>query len=188
MNNVTVCIPSIPPRQVQLDCALRSVEWQEEPPDATIVQYDHHHEGAAATRNLAWRAATTEWIAFLDDDDELFPQHLAHLFARQRETDADVVWPWFETSSNFKDPLGHEGREWDPAVPHSFPITTIVRRSLAEEVGGFPLEIQNPMCAGEDFEFWKACSAAGGKFVHLHERTWRWNFHGKNTSGLGTRW
>lgn len=188
MNDVTVCIPSIPPRKDKLLRAVKSVINQKEPPDAIAIAIDTEHEGAAVTRNRVLNMATTEFVAFLDDDDEMFPQHLSHLFARQRETEADVVWPWFEMDEWAWDPLGHEHRDWDPDEPHQFPITTIVRRELALDVGGFPEGYRaSETCAGEDWVFWCRLNDAGAKFVRLAERTWIWHWEG-NTSGLGDRW
>ena len=89
-------------------------------------------------------------------------------------------WAW--------DPLGHEHRDWHPEEPHQFPITTIVRRSLALEVGGFPEGYRaSETCAGEDWVFWCRLNDLGAKFVRLPERTWIWHWEG-NTSGLGDRW
>lgn len=191
MNDVTVCVTSIAARggaDGYLDRAVRSVLAQLEPPDALVVAIDETHAGAGATRNRAVRMAQTEWVAFLDDDDELLPRHLQALFETQRAHDADVVWPWYEIGGFAYDPLPHEGREWDPAEPHSFPITALVRRQLALDVGLFPETHDSELCSGEDWHFWLALSAAGATFKHHHERTWRWWWHGRNTSGVGTRW
>jgi glycosyltransferase involved in cell wall biosynthesis len=43
-------------------------------------------------RNLGLSLAEGEWIAPLDDDDAWLPNHLELLLARQRETDADIVY------------------------------------------------------------------------------------------------
>lgn len=37
--------------------------------------------------------AASEWVAPLDADDRVEPEYLAKLIARQRETDADIVYP-----------------------------------------------------------------------------------------------
>jgi hypothetical protein len=87
--------------------------------------------------------------------------------------------------------LIHKGRQWNPDEPHSFPITTLVRRKLAVKVGGFPEQPPvSKWCAGEDYPFWCALSAAGAKFSHFPEHLWEWNHKpaGGNTSGLGSRW
>jgi glycosyltransferase involved in cell wall biosynthesis len=47
-------------------------------PDERIRRIRHDHaKGGAAARNAGIRAARADWIAFLDDDDEWFPEKLA---------------------------------------------------------------------------------------------------------------
>lgn len=168
--------------------ALQSVWGQTHLPDAVAIAIDHYRQGAAVTRNRALHMATTEWIVFLDSDDILYPEYLIKVFTHQQETNADVVWPWFNGNDPF--PI-HFGRQWDPKHPHSFPITTLLRREFAVKVGGFPEGYQvSERCAGEDFPFWIKMSEAGAKFAHLPERLWEYNNHPAdgNTSGLGNRW
>lgn len=195
---VTAHTPRV--RNGLLGNALQSVWEQTHLPDAVAVAIDHYHQGAAVTRNKALFMASTEWIVFLDSDDCIYPEYLYKVFKHQEETGADVVWPWFSVSANGLDPFPmHFGRQWDPSAPHSFPITALVRRELAVEVGGFPesyagfskdLEWTSVTCLGEDFPFWISLSNAGAKFSHLPERLWEWNHAPQdgNTSGLGTRW
>lgn len=191
--SVTVVVTCHTPRirNGLLTRALDSVWKQSHLPDAVSIALDHYHQGAAITRNRALHMATTEWIVFLDSDDILYPAYLKRMFEHQKETGADVCWPWFDVlGANDPFPM-HFNKQWDPEVPHIFPITTLVRRELAIKVGGFP---EGPpasqWCAGEDFPFWKALSANGAKFSHLPERLWQWNHKpaGGNTSGLGSRW
>lgn len=192
--SVTVVVTAHTPRVMtgMLARALQSVWEQTHLPDAVAIAIDHYHEGAAITRNRAIDMATTEWLVFLDSDDYLCEDFLQKVFQHQRETNADVVWPWFCVSGDSVDPFPmHCGKQWNPEAPHSFPITALVRRKLAVEVGGFPvLPPAGVKCLGEDFPFWVAVSNAGGKFSHFTERLWEWNHHppGGNTSGMGNRW
>lgn len=185
---VTVCIPTIPPRGELLARALASVAAQTKPPAAISVAYDLDRRGAAHTRNMALFAASTEWVAFLDDDDVLYPTHLEQLCAHASLMGADVVWPWYDVIDG-TDPFPmHEGRQYDRADPHIFPITALVRRDYAVKVGGFPLRTPvSEECAGEDFPFWMAVHDAGATFSHLPVRTWAWHHDTGNTSGL-PRW
>lgn len=190
-HSITVCIPSIPIRKGLLERAIKSVNEQTYPVAAISVAIDHLKMGAAHNRNHALFSAQTEWVAFLDDDDVMRPNHLELLVQRQIETEADIVFPWFDTDPPGGDPFppSYETREYNPAEPHMFPITTLVRKSLAWDVGGFPV---NPpassVCAGEDWDFWLKMRDAGAKFAHVNARTWVWNMNGQNTSGLPTRW
>lgn len=184
-----MCIPTIPPRARLLARALSSVERQTYQPVAIEVAVDVNREGAAATRNRALFAAKTKWVAFLDDDDVLYPDHLEKLVAHQIATNADVVWPWFNVVGGGDPFPAFYGRQWDKGQPHSFPITTLVRRIKAIKVGGFPVcDAVSGRCAGEDYPFWCAMSQAGARFAHLRERTWDYHHDSANTSGMPNRW
>lgn len=209
-NSITVVIPTIPPRVDMLARAIQSVLDQTL---FTTMRYncagrprlrvespvDHDHEGAARTRQRGLERVATEWVAFLDDDDEFMPQHLERLLVHALFTGADYVYSWFM----IKDPSGAErpdldpfpgqlGRPFDPARPVQTTVTTLVRTELAQSVGIRPSETAPPTPdghrAGEDWQFTLDCLAAGGRIEHLPERTWWWWHHGHNTSGLPDRW
>lgn len=187
-DSITVVIPSIPPRAELLrERALRSVFAQNLAPDSVIVELDRHHTGAGRTRNRALAKVHSEWVAFLDDDDELYPHHLETLLNHAKTTGADVVWPWYDPAGLFTgDPLPHRGRQWDPEDPHTFPITALVRTSFAQRTK-FPDPVSDAF-SGEDWFFWIDLSKMGAKFSHTPEITWAWYFHGNNTSGSPARW
>ncbi len=183
---VTVIIPSIPPRRDVLQRAVRSVLAQTHPATAIRVEVDTEHTGAGATRNRALRGISTEWVAFVDDDDELLPDHLEVLLGHAAETGADVVWPWFEPVG-MADPIAaNRGRQWDPQDPHTFPITALVRATFASQVEFPPPE--RPEFSGEDWHYWVGLSERGAKFSHVERVTWLWHYHGRNTSGAPGRW
>jgi len=186
-SDITVVIPSIPPRAGLLHSrALPSVLAQSLPPDEVIIAIDHDRKGAGPTRTRALRRVATEWVAFLDDDDELLSQHLETLKHWAVKKDADVVWSWFSAPDG-GDVLGARGRQWDPANPHTFPITALVRTSFAQRCE-FPAPVTDNF-SGDDFPFWTCVSAAGARFFHVSDITWRWwNKHGGNTSGAPGRW
>lgn len=199
---VGVAIPSIPPRAEMLERALRSVTRQTWPPDQIAVSIDHHAIGASANRNKALDAIDTEWVAFLDDDDEFLPPHLEKLAVCAQRSSADLVYSWFDgiNTDFFRIPseadpdvlVTPEGVPWSPHVEHCLrvtsgnfiPITVLARTSLVKEVGGF-VDQGKPgeFPTGEDYTLWLRLLEAGAKFVHLPERTWRWNGHMAHTSG-----
>ena len=194
-HRISIVTPSIPTRATELVRALRSAAFQSFPPAAISVAVDLDREGAAVTRTRACQAVETEWIAFLDDDDELWPDHLLTLATAQAETGADVVYPWCEVVGG-SDPFPQfEGQPWDPAAPHLFPITTLVRTEVVEAAGYFlgprldPTEFDPPDMTegGEDWPFWLRVNEIAT--IHHHpERTWTWHHHGGNTSGRPDRW
>lgn len=133
------------------------------------------------------RQVQTEWLAFLDDDDELLPHHLETLLRAQVETEADVVWPWF-TVIGGSDPIKvNRGKQWNSAEPHTFPMTALVRTELAQRCH-FPEPLTDVDCSGEDWAFWMQLDALGAKFHHVNEVTWYWHHDSGNTAGLPHRW
>jgi hypothetical protein len=144
-------------------------------------------EGEAPTRNRALDGVQTEWTAYLDDDDWLYPQHLDALVRHQQETGADLCFPWFDVSGG-TDPCGRFGLPFDGDLlrQHNYiPVTYLIRTDLAKDVGGFPLPQGGypSQTACVDWAFLLKCLDAGAKFSHLAEKTWCWSHHTQNTSG-----
>lgn len=188
--DITVAIATIPPRAPKLARALASVAAQLLQPAAISVAYDHHKRGAAATKNTAIANAATEWVAVLDDDDEMLPQHLLRLAEHALITGADVVYsiPTCPEMGGGPDGAGRYGVPFDAEELRRrsyIPTTSLFRTDLLVKVGGF----QHP--AGSRLDDWGAYLAlldAGAKFAHLPEQTWVWHIDGGNTSGLPDRW
>lgn len=190
-NTVALVMPSIPIRQRLRRRALNSVEAQTHPVQAIAIAVDYLKEGAWVARQRALEMAAcagTEWVAFLDDDDEFKPSHIAALLGHARETDADFVYSWFDVVGG-RDPfpVTHYTNAFDPEDPIETTITTLVRTELALSVG-FERLNRGEVNSGEDRFFTLGCVEAGGKISHLVEKTWYWHHDSDNTSGLPTRW
>lgn len=194
MHAVTVVTPTIPIREVMLKRAVASVDAQQGTHRTElVVEYDHEHTGAAATRQRGLEKVTTEWVAFLDDDDEFKPGHLEALLYAADAHQADYVYSWYEIVGG-RDPMPQFfGLPWDNSQPHQTTITTLVRTELAQQVGFQHAPMEDPngggiTVGGEDYRFTLGCLEAGAVIYHLPVRTWKWYHHGKNTSGLPSRW
>ncbi|MEU0467301.1 glycosyltransferase [Amycolatopsis sp. NPDC006131] len=194
-DDITVVIPSIPPRAKQLRRAIHSVTLQTLPAAAIVVEVDRNHEGAAVTRHRGLMKVDTGWVAFLDDDDTFDPTHLETLHATAVEYSADYVWSRFRIG--YPDgstvpgpaPLGPGSfQQWNDTQPAHTTITTLVRTKLAQAVGFVNHPDANDQWPGEDWNFTLRCRAEGGVFRHAPVVTWTWHHHGRNTSGLPTRW
>lgn len=194
-NDVTVVIPTIPPRAGRLQVAMNSVFKQTYPAAAIAVAVDHDHDGAAITRDRALDMVKTPYVAFLDDDDYFKANHLEALMETMLAEDADFVYSWYDVAGNV-DPRAEEfGVPWDDENPKQTTITTMVKTELAQKVGFVipedtkeTLTSPDRLYAGEDWYFTQTCWKAGAKIVHRPEKTWVWNHHGLNTSGLGKNW
>src|SRR6187431_197417 len=123
-HDITVVIPSIPPRRIYLERALASVREQTFQPTDVIVRNDTAKEGAPRNRHEALLRVNTEWVAFLDDDDWFKPGHLDCLVAAQQQSNADYVYSWYEVVGG-TDPLPHFGVEFVHCNPHQTTITTM---------------------------------------------------------------
>ena len=215
---ITVVIPTIAPREKMLRRAVESthISMQRLGRELFDIEYGEFHgvlgispdtskAGAARTRQVGLEHVDTEWVAFLDDDDEMLPSHLPALFLAQIHSGhtgrgADFLWSRFRIQ--FPDGGVQEGpaflgekafSQWDDADPCQTTITTLVRTELAQDVGGFSQfddtgELIDGQRRGEDHEFTLRCRAAGAEMLHVPRVTWIWNHHGKNTSGLPENW
>lgn len=185
MTTVGVAIPTIPPRSNLLRRALRSVSRQTRPVDHVSIAVDNNREGAGATRNRAKNALNTDYIAFLDDDDEMLPLHIETLLGHIEYHNADVAFSWFEVVGG-TDPFP-ENRwiEFNPEAPHTFGITALVRAEVAQSLEFEPPSTKH-VAGGEDWTWWTALARNGAKFVNTSDVTWRWHHDSGNTSGRPT--
>lgn len=191
--DVTVCVPTIPPRVELLRRALRSVKAQEAHPVCVHVETAETGEGAWTVRNRTLEDVTTEWIAFLDDDDEFMPHHLRFLIDAAERDGHDVVWGWFRVAGGGDPFPKHRGRQYDPERPHVVPITYLARSELllggVAELGGFQPDkgktMGNWMLQDQPLLSWMAHR---GSLRAYDETTWIWHHHTGNTSGMPARW
>jgi glycosyltransferase involved in cell wall biosynthesis len=207
---VSVIIAAHPARarNGMLQAAINSVLEQTRLPDAIHVAMDNDREGAAATRQRALMAASTDFTAVLDSDDLLLPKHLEWLLRHQEETGADLCYAWFKVLQQFADgstrilegdengdgvfPLSHYLNPFDPADPIETTITVLVRTELAQQVGYKELD-RGEANTGEDRYFTLACLEAGAKISHLVRKSWLYRHHQLpggvpgNSSGFANR-
>ena len=188
--SVTVITPTIPGRVDLLRRAFLSVKAQTAPV-ALEMMNDETGLGPAVVRNHLMRRARTGWVAFLDDDDELYPDHIASLLAVAEDTGADVVYPDFDLvvdgevrpSSDLVGDL-----TWNPdrlRGGNFIPVTVLARREAILDVGGFPQPGTPswPIHDCEDWGLWLRLLDAGATFAHLPMVTWAYHKHGGNTAG-----
>lgn len=173
---ISVITASLPDRAGMLAECIASVGSQTLPAGEHLIAVDHAHRGPAALRTELAQAAGGEWIAVVDDDDVLLPNHLATLAG----ADADIVYTYCTV----------EGRDWNPNQPFDpdelrrrsyIPATALLRASLVAQLGGWRPDAE---CVNrwEDWDFYLRALDLGASFACIPEITWRYRFHGSNRS------
>lgn len=203
--DVTVVIPSLPVRADRLLTAIESVTSQQRPAEAIVVQFDASREGAATTRNKALEKVNTTWVAFLDDDDIFYPNHLKVCLDAAEESGADLIYPYSDFTGRtdplmvmsngvmvnpFGIPFGPEQEAHLRNRGNFIPVTTLVKTDLVKQVGGFPQQwgFAAKTCQDcEDYGLLLALLDAGARFHHAPHVTWRYNFWSGNTGGRPAR-
>jgi glycosyltransferase involved in cell wall biosynthesis len=134
------------------------------------IRYIHQENaGPSIARNIGIEAATSEWIAFLDADDEWIPEKL-ELQTELLRRNTNLVW----TTSNFIRCLCDEDRRapdidlkqgqealhgkeyfgdfFQTSLPRGYgcTITKLIKKSVLKEVGGFRVGQH----VGEDTDLW----------------------------------
>lgn len=193
---ITVVITTYPDRSVMLQRAIASIMAQTLQPAAIIIANDHDKVGAAANRDRGLALVQTEWVAFLDDDDEFEPIHLQRLHEHAVATKAHLVYPWF-TVIGGSDPFPHLfGQEYTPDTQTT--ITFLAKTACLVGAGGFTKDWDESVGndpgvdpqgnrAGEEYRLVRRVFNQGCRIEHLPQRTWRWHHHSSNTMGLPGR-
>lgn len=196
--DVTVCTATIPTRVDLLERASKSVQNQTLKVKDHSIKLDLEKLGQPLILDQIIKEAKTKYVAILDDDDELLPNHIELLYKKIVETEADLVFPHFKYS-NLSD-AGHlekfRGLPWDNNNPHQVPITWIAKRKTILEVGGFSgdfdvlsYEIDNQgNRIGNDFNLIKKLAQANKHITNISEITWIYHVGHPSTLGMPIRW
>lgn len=147
--------------QWALDRAIPSAHAQTLAPAAVIGCVGRN---PADARNNGAAAGVSEWLCFLDADDELAPRYLEAMSAGT----ADVRGP----ATEFHKVTGVEGPLLVPVRDlermNYLVIGSLVRRDLFERVGGF-----KDWPVHEDYCLWYRCARAGATFEQLEGAVYR---------------
>ena len=189
MSDITVVIPTHGERvnNGMTAKAVGSVLGQTLPAQSIIVEVDKYRRGAAETRHAGLMKVVTEWVAFLDSDDSFYEMHLEVLADAAFTEGADYVFSHPVTWGGYNPFEKDFGKPWDNDNPRHTTITTLVRADLAKAVGFLDYNRPRPGRFGvsdEDWRFTMGCLNAGAKIVHVPQKTWLWNMHGRNSGGV----
>jgi glycosyltransferase involved in cell wall biosynthesis len=140
---------------------------------SNLLYLKQENRGAAAARNTGIKAATGEFVAFLDADDTWLPNFLAEQLALIRSTNADLVY--CDAMLAGDSPLaGRTFMQQSPSrgdvTPESLLAVTVTvltsavlaRRQPILDVGMFDEGIKR----GHDFDLWFRLAKAGARFAY----------------------
>jgi hypothetical protein len=148
--------------------AMATVAWQTMPPVAHLIGVDHGARGPAAVRNELLTGVTTEWVAFLDDDDLLDASHIEILHGVAHRADATVVVSYCRFAGT-PIPPRYCNRPYDREALRRhgiFPITVLVKTEAIRRAGCFGDERY------EDWALWNRMADQGAFFLTVPEETW----------------
>lgn len=183
---ITVCM-AVHPVRLRNGLAMRALQSvcaQTLQPARILILNDTAREGVGVIRQRLLEQVSTEWTAWIDSDDEWYPEHLEKLMKVAEAEGSVYVFSWFAAAH---DPLGHFGRPFSPCRPHHTTMGILEKTEIAQEVG-FPPSATEGRFSNEDWahitRFAKLACERDLIMSHLVERTWVYHMGHGNTSGL----
>ncbi|HEY1190184.1 MAG TPA: FkbM family methyltransferase [Gemmata sp.] len=147
--------------------------------DARVRVLRHDlNRGPAAARNTGLRAARGAWVAYLDCDDEFYPDHLARFACAL--TSSDVRISAYDVLEGPDEARGAVTYRHDPASFRrrllafgniATPLGVAHRRELIERVGPFDERLRFE----EDAELWRRMARSGARIEFVAQPSGRYH-------------
>jgi glycosyltransferase involved in cell wall biosynthesis len=156
-----------------------------------IALISQTNQGAAAARNAGIRAATSEWVAFLDADDSWRPEFLAEQMAflaadPRRDvvySDGEIIGESPKAGWRFTHGAPSIGEAtFDTLLSQQCTVlmsSAIVRRFLVIRAGLFDPALRR----GQDFDLWLRVAYCGARFAYHRKPLVLHRVHEHNLSG-----
>jgi glycosyltransferase involved in cell wall biosynthesis len=161
------------------------------PFESRVTVIHQANAGAAAARNAGLRAATADFVAFLDADDHWLPDFLerqlgylaAHAEIDLVYADATVVGDTPAAGTTFMTMCPSRGevtlRSLLSQECNILTSTVVVRRRLVVDAGYFDVTLRR----GQDFDLWLRLVAGGARVGYQESVLAVRRLHGHNLSG-----
>ncbi len=187
---------SAPPYLKEVVVVDDSPRWQEIPSSIGPIPVRHHVLASraliSASKNIGWRAASTEYVFFIDDDNVVdgrtFEPLCSHMFSSQciaalmpsvlYERDRGRVWVYCTpfASGRWSHVLVGRNRPRNPVLEgkleatDALPNASLVRKRALEAVGGFEesLSVNSSchLCVKLKLSGWKVLADTGSFIYH----------------------
>ncbi len=150
------------------DPETKSVLADFERPKTRVIRLAENR-GAPVARNVGVRASSGRYACALDADDRLHPRYLEKtkaLLDEDRDDRLGFVTTWLKKFGTESEVIKPE--EYDPlrlAVANSLHATSLFRRQVWEEVGGY----REHLAGYEDWNLWLNLVAAGYRWAVVPE-------------------
>lgn len=166
--------------------------------DKRVIVIHQNNAGVSVARNNGIKAATTEWVTFVDPDDWVEPNHVSILYdAQKKHNDTDIFWfdyiQDFDRKSNvkyLKDDSGALNEEWVynlRIAPFNFLLVDgkayeyetntiwnkMYRTSLLKDNG---MRFDPKARKGQDVIFNAECLQLTDKFFYIHSALYHYRY------------
>lgn len=156
------------------DTPARIEAWAARHPRSCLRLHRQANRGIGAARNVAVRAATGDFLAFLDADDawtETKLERVAAVLAADPALDLVCHDEWLVDGGPDGRRLRHGPySRYEDLLLRGNPVSTsatVVRRRAVVEGGAFSEDLR--FNGAEDYELWLRLARAGCRFRYLHE-------------------
>jgi glycosyltransferase involved in cell wall biosynthesis len=133
---------------------------------ARVIEVRPQRPSAALGRNAGWRAASADFVLFLDGDTQLHPLFVCRALEAMRDPAVAVVWG-HRREAHPEQSIYVRALDLDwiyPAGPSEFcGGDALMRRDVLEQVGGFDASL----IAGEEPELCRRIRAQGHSILHI---------------------
>lgn len=146
------------------------------------IRYLDNNRNISGATNEAIRFAKGEYLAFVDNDDELTPDAVFEMVAAVNETDADLIYSdedFIDFEGNYCDPHFKPDFSPDLLLSHNY-IThfVMVKKQLAEDTG----LLDSRFDGAQDHEFLLRISESAETIHHIQKVLYHWRRSETSTS------
>jgi len=144
--------------------------------DSRIAYFNREHAGKAAQLNFALERTDSEFVAYMDDDDEVFPEHLEELVRAADERQADFVYSdTYLTQVDLSETVMWRTVEnTDDVTPDMIRLVNRINhkqilhtKALSDRVGPY----DEKMKVFIDYDYIKRLASAAKQMVHVRKTT-----------------
>lgn len=151
-----------------------------------LIRMNHNSGGPAAPKNIGIKNASSDYIAFLDHDDEWLQEKLKKQITLFRKGDDSLAFVGCKAilsqsdgKINFHDVAFYRGNIFKNILCNLFILSStgiIVRKKVFNKIGMFDESLKS----ADDFDMWLRIAQAGYNFDYVDDHLYKYHIHGSN--------